>query len=187
MEKEILNAIEILRNGGIILYPTDTVWGIGCDATNENAVAKIFKLKKREDSKSMIVLLDNENKLQSYIREVPEVAWDLIDYAEKPLTIIYYGAKNLAANVIADDGSIGIRITKDEFCKKMIERFRKPVVSTSANISGNEPPATFSEIDETIINGVDYVVNLRQHEKSKSSPSTIIRLKVNGQFEFIRK
>jgi L-threonylcarbamoyladenylate synthase len=171
----------------LILYPTDTIWGIGCDATNEEAVAKIFKLKKREDSKSMIILLDSEARLPSYIREVPEVAWDLIECADTPLTIIYDGAKNLAKNVVAEDGSIGIRITKDEFCKRLIEKFRKPIVSTSANISGNDAPASFSDIDEDIINGVDYVVNLRQEELSKSSPSAIIKLGVGGEVKIIRR
>jgi len=184
---EIKICVDVLRKGGLILYPTDTIWGIGCDATDEEAVRRIFGLKKRDDSKSMILLLDNEAKLQSYVREVPEMAWDLIECAEKPLTIIYDGARNLASNVIAEDGSVAIRVTKDEFCKKLVERFRKPIVSTSANISGNPPPQSFSDIDETIPDGVDYVVNLRQHETSKASPSTIIRLRVNGQFEFIRK
>ncbi len=185
--QEIRNCNDVLQKGGIILYPTDTIWGIGCDATNEEAVAKIFKLKKREDSKSMIVLLDNEAKLQSYVREVPDAAWDLIEFSEKPLTIIYDNAKNLAKNVIADDGSIGIRITKDEFCKLLIGKFRKPVVSTSANVSGNEPPTSFSDIDESIINGVDYVVNLRQAEHIKVPPSTIIKIGGGGKFVFIRK
>ena len=186
IKDEINKCVDILKRGGIILYPTDTIWGIGCDATNENAVSKIFALKKRSDSKSMIVLLDNEVKLQSYINEIPEVAWDLIEFAEKPLTIIFDGAKNLAKNVIAEDGSVGIRITKDEFCKALIEKFRKPVVATSANISGNPSPGSFAAIDQTIVDGVDYVVNLQQ-EGSNSSPSTIIRLKSNGRFEFVRK
>jgi L-threonylcarbamoyladenylate synthase len=187
MEKEILNAIEVLRNGGLILYPTDTIWGIGCDATNEKAVERIFNLKKRDEKKSMIVLLDNEMKLQSYVREVPEVAYDLIEYAENPLTVIYDHAKNLAANVLAEDGSIGIRITKDIFCKKLVERFRKPIVSTSANISGENSPSNFSEISEEVKRGVDYIVALRQEEYSKNLPSTIIRLKTNGEIKFIRR
>jgi L-threonylcarbamoyladenylate synthase len=185
--KEIRACNDILQRGGLILYPTDTVWGIGCDATNEEAVVKIYKLKKREDSKSMIVLLDNEARLQSYVSEVPEAAWDLIEFAEKPLTIIYDGARNLAKNVMAGDGSIGIRITKDEFCKLLIGKFRKPIVSTSANISGNEPPMSFSDIDESIISGVDYVVNLRRDERIKVSPSTIIKLGSGGQYRLIRK
>ena len=187
MEKEILKAFEVLKSGGIILYPTDTIWGIGCDATNEKATKRIYELKKRSDTKSMILLLDNEMKLQSYIREVPENAYDLIEYSEKPLTIIYDDAKNLAPNVIAEDGSVGIRITKDPFCKKLLERFRKPITSTSANISGQNPPGNFSEITEEIKSGVDYIVDLRQEEYSVNLPSTIIRLKTNGEIKFIRK
>ena len=185
--KEIRTCNEVLQKGGLILYPTDTIWGIGCDATNGEAVSKIFKLKKREEAKSMIVLLDNEAKLQSYVREVPDAAWDLIEFSEKPLTIIYDHAKNLAPGIIANDGSIAIRITKDEFCRLLIGKFRKPIVSTSANISGNDPPAGFSDIDETIINGVDYVVNLRKDERSKSAASTIIKLGTGGLYKVIRK
>jgi L-threonylcarbamoyladenylate synthase len=184
---ELRNSIDVLIRGGTVLYPTDTVWGIGCDATNEEAVKKIIKLKARSDSKSMIILIDNASRLQSYVREVPEMAWDLIELSEKPLTIIYDDAKNLAKNVIADDGSVGIRITKDEFCKKLIEKFRKPLVSTSANISGIEPPASFSDIDDTIIRGVDYIVNLRQKERITTAPSTIIKLGSGGLFKLIRK
>jgi L-threonylcarbamoyladenylate synthase len=187
INEEVAHCITILKNGGIILYPTDTIWGIGCDSTNEKAVEKIFDLKKRNEKKSLILLLDNEMKLQSYIREVPEVAYDLIEYAENPLTIIYDHAKNLAANVIAEDGSIGIRITKDAFCKKLVERFRKPLVSTSANISGQPSPLNFSEIAEEVKSGVDYVVDLRQEESNRNSPSTIIRLKMNGEIKFIRR
>jgi L-threonylcarbamoyladenylate synthase len=184
---EIKKCVDVLGRGGLILYPTDTIWGIGCDATNESAVEKIFRLKKRSDSKSMIILLDNEVKLQSYVREVPEVAWDLIEFAEKPLTIVYDGGKNLANNLIAQDGSIGIRVTKDDFCKMLISKFRKPIVSTSANISGNEPPPSFSYIDQAIIEGVDYVVNLRQSETSRNSPSSIIKLGAKGELKMIRK
>ncbi len=176
-----------MRAGGIILYPTDTVWGIGCDATNEQAVAKIYRLKQREDSKSMIILLDNEAKLLSYVREVPEQAWDLMEFAERPLTIIYPDAKNLAKNLIAEDKSIAIRITKDDFCRKLIGKFRKPLVSTSANISGNPTPTAFSDIDKEIIAGVDYVVNLRRDEQASTTPSTIIKLGMGGEFKIIRK
>jgi len=183
---EIKKCLDVLNRGGLILYPTDTIWGIGCDATNEKAVAEIYKLKKRDDSKSMIILLDNEAKLQSYVIQVPDVAWDLIECADKPLTIIYDGAKNLSSNVIAPDGSIGIRITKNEFCRQLIQRFRKPIVSTSANISGNTPPSSFPEIDQAIIDGVDYVVNLYQGEIS-SSASTIIKLGVGGEIKILRK
>jgi L-threonylcarbamoyladenylate synthase len=187
IEKEIQNALDVLRKGGIILYPTDTIWGIGCDATNEEAINKIYKLKQRSDNKSMIILLDTEAKLLSYVRQVPEQAWQLIEYAEKPLTIIYPEAKNLPKNIIAKDGTVGIRITKDEFCKKLIEKFRKPIISTSANISGSNSPSNFSEITDEIKSGVDYVVALRQEEKTKSTPSSIIQLGVNGELKFIRK
>jgi len=183
---ELDHCIETLRKGGVILYPTDTLWGLGCDATNEEAVQKIFRLKNRPGAKSMIVLLDSENRLESYVREIPEQAYTLIEYAEKPLTIIYDGARNLAQSVVAEDGSIGIRIVKDEFCKKLIERFRKPIVSTSANLSGQVPPVSFTEIDSSIRNGADYVVNLRQQEISRQA-STVIRLRKNGTIEILRK
>lgn len=184
---EINKCIEVLKQGGTILYPTDTIWGIGCDATNEKAVTKVYELKKRADSKSMIVLLDTESRLLSYVREVPEQAWDLIEYAEKPLTIIYPEARNLAANVMAEDKSIAIRITKDEFCKRLVGKFHKPLISTSANISGKPLPSSFSDIDKEILSGVDYIVNLRQKEKSLATPSTIIKLGLRGEFKIIRK
>jgi L-threonylcarbamoyladenylate synthase len=187
MRDEIYNALEVLQKGGIILYPTDTVWGIGCDATNAEAVQKIYDLKQRVASKSMIVLLDNDNKLQRYVKEVPDVAWDLIDAADRPLTIIYPGAIYLAPNLIAEDGSIAIRITNDDFCKRLIGRLKKPLVSTSANISGNSTPSAFHQIDESILEGVDYVVNLPSQQDEKGQPSTIIKLAVNGEIEIIRK
>jgi L-threonylcarbamoyladenylate synthase len=186
-KEEINKSLEVLKSGGIILYPTDTIWGIGCDATNTEAVAKIFALKKRADSKSMIILLDSDNKLQSYVSEVPDIAYDLIEYAENPLTIIYSGAKNLAPNVINEDGSIGIRIVKHDFCEQLIQRFRKPIVSTSANISGENSPTYFSEISQEIIDNVDYVVDLEQESKIQKRPSTIMKLEPDGQFIFIRK
>ena len=184
---EITACLEVLKKGGLILYPTDGVWGIGCDATNPEAVNRIYSLKQRPDSKSMIVLLDSERRLLSYVQSVPDAAWDLIEYSEKPLTIIYDNGKNLAFNVIAQDGSVGIRITKDRFCQHLIERFRKPLVATSANTSGQPSPANFSNIEPAIVEGVDYVVNLRQNEQAVASPSTIIRLKDNGEIQFIRK
>ncbi len=186
-KEELKKTLEVLKSGGIILYPTDTIWGIGCDATNEEAVKKIFQLKKRKDSKSMIVLLDNANKLESYVNRVPETAWQFIEYSEKPISIIYDKARNLAPSTIASDGSIAIRITKDEFCSKLIYQFRKPIISTSANISDQQSPRSFDEISDEIKLGVDYIVNLRQHEHTPVKPSTIIRLRENGQIEFIRK
>ncbi|TKB98816.1 L-threonylcarbamoyladenylate synthase [Pedobacter cryophilus] len=187
LKEEINKALEVLKTGGIILYPTDTVWGLGCDATNVEAVAKVYALKNRADSKSLIILLDTDNKLQSYISEVPDIAYDLIEYSENPLTIIYSGAKNLASNLINEDGSIGIRIPKHDFCQQLIQRFRKPIVSTSANISGENTPANFSEINQKIIDGVDYVVDLEQESIEKKQPSTIMKLEPDGKFAFIRK
>lgn len=187
LKEEVNKALEILKNGGLILYPTDTIWGIGCDATNAEAVDKVFKLKGRSEEKSLIVLLDNENKLQSYVREVPEIAYDLIEYAENPLTIIYSGAKNLAENAIAKDGSIGIRIVKHAFCEQLLQRFKKPIISTSANVSGEASPANFSEISDTIKQGVDYVVNLEQEDLSKKKASTIMKVESGGLFSFIRR
>ena len=186
MKQEIQNAFEILRKGGIILYPTDTVWGIGCDATNEEAVKRIYEIKKRTDSKSMLVLLDSENSLMSYVHIVPEMAWKLIEVTDKPLTIIYPTAKNIAKNLIAKDGSLGIRITKDEFCKKLIKKFKKPLVSTSANIAGEKNPNNFSEISKEIKSSVDYVVDWRRSETKKNKPSSIIKLETNNEIKIIR-
>ena len=150
-----------MRAGGVILYPTDTVWGIGCDATNPEAVKRVYEIKRREDSKSMLVLVDSDAKVDLYVKEVPAVAWDLIELSTKPLTIIYDGAKNLAENLLASDGSIGIRVTAEEFSKQLCFRFRKAIVSTSANISGEPTPKSFSEISEEIKNSVDYIVSYR--------------------------
>ncbi|MCT4615972.1 MAG: L-threonylcarbamoyladenylate synthase [Marinifilaceae bacterium] len=187
MKEDIKKAIETLNNGGIILYPTDTIWGLGCDATNKEAVQKIYEIKKRAESKSMLVLMENPNLLDRYIEEVPEVAWDLIEYADKPLTIIYDGAKNLASNLIADDGSIGIRISSEEFTQELIARFRKPIVSTSANISGEKAPSIFSEISEEIKESVDYIVEYRQNDNSKQKSSSIMKLGCGGEIQIIRE
>lgn len=187
MHQEINNALEVLRNGGTILYPTDTIWGLGCDATHEEAVQKIYRIKQREESKSMIVLLDKDHKLERYVNEVPEVAWELIDATDKPLTIIYDGAMQLAPNVIAQDGSVAIRITNHPFSQKLIERLKTPLVSTSANISGTQAPQSFNEIDESILSDVDYVVNLPGQEQAKGKPSSIIKVAVNGEIQIIRK
>ena len=184
---DIIKALEVLRSGGIILYPTDTIWGIGCDATNPAAVNRIYEIKQRQDTKSMLVLMENPNLLNSYISEVPEIAWELIDVADTPLTIIYPGAKNLATNLLAKDGSVGIRITNEAFTQQLIQRFRKPVVSTSANISGQKSPQNFAEISDEIKKSVDFIVNFRQDDLSKSNPSGIIKLGVGGQIEIIRK
>ena len=147
-----------MREGGVILYPTDTIWGIGCDATNEDAVRRVYEIKQRQDSKAMLVLVDSSVKVDFYVQDVPEVAWDLIDLADKPLTIIYSGARNLAANLLAEDGSVGIRVTNEDFSKRLCQQFRKAVVSTSANISGQPSPRNFSEISEEVKSAVDYIV-----------------------------
>jgi L-threonylcarbamoyladenylate synthase len=186
MNSEIHRIVEILNNGGTILYPTDTIWGIGCDATNKSAVEKIYKIKKREDTKSMLVLLESETRLQQYITEVPDIAYQLIDVTDKPLTIVYPGAKNLAPNLIAEDGSVGIRVPNDEFCRKLLARFKRPIVSTSANISGESSPVVFSEVNEYIRNSVDYVANWRRDDLTKAAPSSIIKLGVGGEIQIIR-
>ena len=187
MKKEIEKCLEVLNAGGIILYPTDTIWGIGCDATNEKAAAKIFDLKSRPEAKSMIILLDHTGRLPGYIKEVPQQAYELMELSEQPLTIVLDGAKNLAPNIIAPDGSIGVRIVMDEFCRNLIGRLRKPLVSTSANRSGAQPPASFSEVSDEIKSGVDYIVGLRQNEEITNKPSTIMKVGTGGEIKFIRK
>jgi len=187
MDKEILAATEILQKGGNILYPTDTIWGIGCDATNKEAVSRIYSIKQRRDEKSMLILLDNADKLYDYVKQVPDIAWNLIEVADKPLTLIYPDAQNLAENLIAEDGSIGIRIVKDEFCRKLISRFGKPVVSTSANFSGTPWPPNFRKIDRNILKLVDYVVKFRQKDEARGKPSGIIKLGSGGEVHVIRE
>ena len=187
MESEIQKALQVLRSGGIILCPTDTVWGISCDATNASAVEKIYKLKERDPSKSMILLIDDEKFLNKYLKEVPELAWDLIEMAENPLTIIYDDAINLPSNVIAYDKSVAFRVCKDEFCKKLIYKLGKPIVSTSANRSGDDTPEIFSEISDLIVANVDYIVNWRQNDHKNVKPSSIMKLKMNGEVTVIRK
>ncbi|WDZ99941.1 L-threonylcarbamoyladenylate synthase [Mucilaginibacter sp. SJ] len=188
LRDEVAKAFKIVQEGGIILYPTDTIWGIGCDATNTEAIQKIYRLKQRDEAKSMIILLDTENKLESYISEVNPLAFELIEYAENPLTLVMPGAKNISPALIAADGSVGVRVPKDmPFCQQLIQRLRKPLVSTSANISGKPSPQYFSQIDQEIIDGVDYVVDLEQHSKEIKTPSTIMRLAPDGRFEFLRR
>lgn len=186
MTEDIKKACEVMAAGGIILYPTDTIWGIGCDATNEKAVQRVYELKRRTDNKAMLVLMDSEAKLDRYVSDVPDIAWDLISVSDKPLTIIYSSAKNLATNLLGADGSVGIRITNEEFSKKLCERFRKPLVSTSANVSGEPSPANFSEVSEVIKEGVDYTVSYRQDDMSKAAPSGIIKLGAGGLVQVIR-
>ena len=176
-----------MREGGVILYPTDTIWGIGCDATNEDAVRRVYEIKQRQDSKAMLVLVDSSVKVDFYVRDVPEVAWDLIDLADKPLTIFYSGARNLAANLLAEDGSVGIRVTNEDFSKRLCQQFRKAIVSTSANISGQPSPKNFSEISEEVKSAVDYIVGYRQEEMSNPKPSSIIKLDKGGVIKIIRE
>ena len=185
--EDIRTAVQTLRKGGIILYPTDTIWGIGCDAANEEAVRRIFQLKRREDSKAMICLVDSANRMQRYLRQVPDVAWDLVEYADKPLTLILDGAVNLAPSLIAEDGSIGLRVTRENISHELCYRFERAIVSTSANISGEPSPACFNEISEEIKQGVDYIMRSRQNDLSKSKPSQIIKLSLDGQIKIIRK
>ncbi|MCI6875878.1 MAG: L-threonylcarbamoyladenylate synthase [Parabacteroides sp.] len=186
MNEDLKKACDVLRKGGLILYPTDTIWGIGCDATNEEAVQRVYTLKQRADNKAMLLLLGNEARLESYVQEVPEIAWSLIEVADRPLTLIYPGARNLAPNLIAEDGSVGIRITREEFSRRLCEQFRRPVVSTSANISGQPAPHTFQEIAEEIKQGVDYIVQYRQDDLTAAQPSSIIKLGAGGLFQIIR-
>jgi len=187
MHEDLKKAVEVLKTGGIILYPTDTIWGIGCDATNEKAVQRVYEIKKREDSKSMLVLMENPALLDRYVDDVPDVAWDLVEIATTPLTVIYPNAKNLAKNLIASDGSIGIRFTKEQFTGQLLQRFRKPIVSTSANISGEKSPAFFNEISEEIKKQVDYIVEFRQNDSTPTQPSSIIKLGAGGRIDIIRK
>lgn len=185
--EEAKKCVEIMRKGGVILYPTDTVWGIGCDATNAVAVQRVFEIKKRADSKAMLLLVDSADRLARYVGDVPAVAWDLVELTTKPLTIIYDGARNLAPNLVAEDGSVGIRVTSELFSKELCYRFQKPVVSTSANVSGEPTPNNYSEISPEIIDAVDYVVNYKQLEKGTAKSSSIIKLTANGTVTVIRE
>ena len=211
-KSDLEEAVRVLRAGGVIVYPTDTVWGIGCDATNEAAVRKVYALKRREDSKSMLVLLDAPGKLQGYVEEVPEMAWELLECtmedmprrtpslsdsivlpgdrtsmsAQRPLTIIYPGAKNLAKNLIAEDGSVGIRITQEPFSKALCERLRRPIVSTSANISGEPAAKTFRQISEEVLQQADYVCQFRRDDEQEKQPSSIIKLGLHNEIQIIR-
>lgn len=186
MTQEINSSIEILKNGGLILYPTDTVWGIGCDATNANAIQKIYALKQRTDSKALICLVANDSMLERLIKDVPDAAYDILDYATKPTTIIYDNPKGVAKNLIANDNSLAIRVASDKFCQYLIGRFKNPIVSSSANISGKPSPKSFKEIDQAILKGVDYIVNLHQ-EKTMATPSSIIKIGQGGLVKVIRE
>lgn len=187
LQDEIKKAVEVMRQGGVILYPTDTVWGIGCDATNPEAVKRVYEIKKRADSKALICLVDSDARLSRYVRNVADVTWDIIEMAEKPLTIIFDQAVGLAPNLLGEDGSVGIRVTKEEFSKELCFRFQKPIVSTSANISGEPTAQTFDEISDDIKNAVDYVVKYNRQCKEKHKPSSIIKINANGKFQIIRE
>lgn len=185
--QDIAEAVRVIKSGGIILYPTDTIWGIGCDATNPEAVARVYALKQRIDSKALICLLGSDASLGLYVSEVPAVAYDLIEYAERPLTIIYDGARNLAPNLLAEDGSIGIRITKEEFSQTLCMRCKRALVSTSANISGQPSPASFADIAPELLEGVDYVCTSRRGEKPQARPSSILKLSATNEIKIIRE
>ena len=185
MKEEIQKCIKVLNDGGIILYPTDTLWGIGCDATNEEAVKRVYKFKQREDSKNMIVLVANDGMLEKYVKEVPELTWDIIDIAEKPTTIIYENGKNLAKNVLAENGSIAIRLIKEGFAHQLAYNFRKPIVSTSANISETPTPLSFDEVSNEIKEHVDFIVDSK-FDTGNKQPSSILKLGIKGDVEIIR-
>ena len=186
-EEDIRKAVEVMRKGGVILYPTDTVWGIGCDATNEEAVRKVYDIKQRDDSKALICLVDSDARLQRYVRDVPDVAWQIIDCCDRPTTLILDGAVNLAPNLIAEDGSIGIRITEEPFSKELCYRFQKAIVSTSANISGEPAAQNYCDIDPRVSEAVDYVCWSRRQEHKPHTPSSIIKLGRGGEVQIIRK
>ena len=186
-QEDIKKAIEVLRKGGVILYPTDTVWGIGCDATNADAVKRVYEIKHRDDSKALICLVDSDARVQRYVRNVPDVAWDVFELATKPTTIILDDAVNLAPNLVAEDGSIAMRITREPFSKELCYRFQKPLVSTSANISGEPAAQNYCDISEELLNAVDYVCWSRRQEHKPHTPSSIIKLAKDGTVSIIRK
>jgi L-threonylcarbamoyladenylate synthase len=186
INQEVHQAFEIIQQGGIILYPTDTIWGIGCDATNPEAIAKIYKLKKREKNKSLICLVNGEKMMYQIFKDIPEVAWQILDLTDRPTTLILDNPRNVAASIIADDNSLGIRMVKEPFCYKLMERMKKPLIATSANVSGMFSPKSFKEIAPEIINGVDYVVNLHR-EKVCDKSSAILKLTHDAKVTIIRK
>ncbi|MEP2937146.1 MAG: L-threonylcarbamoyladenylate synthase [Gilvibacter sp.] len=186
MNQEISNALEVLKKGGLIVYPTDTIWGIGCDATNYEAVERVYALKKRADSKAMICLVSNFRMLEQFIEAVPEVAFDILKYSSKPTTIVYDKPVHVATNLVAKDDTLAVRVVNDPFCQKLVSYFKKPIVSTSANISGTPAPNSFQQIPKEILEGVDYVVNLHRTKKSAKA-SSIIKLSADGQVRVIRQ
>lgn len=185
-KEDIRRAVEVMNKGGIILYPTDTIWGLGCDATNTDAVRRIYEIKQRTDAKALISLVDSETKVQFYVKEVPEVAWDVMELSERPMTVVFDGGRNLAPNLLAEDGSVAIRITKEAFSKELCMRMKRAVVSTSANISGQPAPRCFAEISEEIKRAVDYICTSRQDEPPTQTASNIIKLGAGGEVTIIR-
>lgn len=185
--EDIRRAITVMNGGGIILYPTDTIWGLGCDACNAEAVARIYRIKQRQDAKALISLVDSAAKIPFYVREVPDVAWDLIELSEKPLTIVYDGARNLAETLMADDGSAALRVTREPFSRELCMRMRRAVVSTSANVSGQPSPACFADIAPEILSAVDYVCTSRREETSNPPASSVIKLGAGGLIKIIRE
>ena len=185
-KEDIRRAVEVMNKGGIILYPTDTIWGLGCDATNADAVRRIYEIKQRTDAKALISLVDSETKVQFYVKEVPEVAWDVMEISERPMTVVFDGGRNLAPNLLAEDGSVAIRITKEAFSKELCMRMKRAVVSTSANISGQPAPRCFAEISEEIKGAVDYICTSRQDEPPTQTASSIIKLGAGGEVTIIR-
>jgi L-threonylcarbamoyladenylate synthase len=187
MKDDIKQCLDTLHQGGIILYPTDTIWGLGCDATNPDAVDRLYKIKQRDPDKAMLILIENINQVTSYVEKPPEVALDMMELAAEPLTLIFEKAKNLPLNLIGDDGSIAIRLTEETFTSELLRRFRKPVVSTSANFSGGETPLRFADIDENLKSKADYVVHFRRKESRHKKSSSIVRIGNNGEIDIIRK
>jgi L-threonylcarbamoyladenylate synthase len=186
-EEEISVCVDHLKKGNVIVYPTDTIWGLGCDATNTEAVRKIYDIKKRPDAKAMIVLIHEIGQLHDYVVNVPEIAWDLVEFAERPLTVIYPKGKNVSPDLLGEDGSIAIRLVRSDFCNSLLKKFRKPIVSTSANMSGAPSPLKFADIDEMVLKQADYVVGVKYGENMTSAPSTIVKLGLNGEIKFIRR
>jgi len=186
-DDDIKESLTALRKGGIILYPTDTIWGIGCDATNPSAVENIFTIKSRSQSKSLLILVDGIQMLERYVTEIPDIAFELTDISDTPLTIIYPRGRNLASGVCSEDGAVGIRICHEDFCQELINRFRKPIVSTSANFSGRPSPENYGDIDKSVINAADYVVKYRQNDLRKFTSSPVIKLEQDGTIKIIRK
>jgi L-threonylcarbamoyladenylate synthase len=187
MQEDVKKALEVLHQGGVILYPTDTIWGLGCDATNKEAIDRLYRIKQRDPDKGMLILLESEARVERYVDDMPDIAWDLMEVSDKPLTLVYHQARNLPENLMASDGSIGIRVTSDPFCLELLKRFKKPLVSTSANWSNQPYPSTYKEIDPTLVRSVDYVVKHRQDEKKKSSPSSVIKVGPGGEVKVIRE